>query len=129
MRCPGPPVSPPSPGEKLARIRAYLHANIHNPAIQPRHVAAATQVSVRHLHRLFAQMGMPMGAWVRGERLRRCAADMRDPARPGRTITDIAFAWGFNDSAHFSRCFRERYGMTPRRYRAALGNNPNIEEA
>ena len=36
---------------------------------------------------------------------RRCAA---------RTISEIAFGWGFNDAAHFSRAFRARFGCSPR---------------
>ena len=33
------------------------------------------------------------------------------------SITDIAYRWGFSDAAHFARMFRERFGMSPRRYR------------
>ena len=104
----------------LSPVCAYLEANLHDPMIQPRRVAAALQMSVRQLHRLFSQAGISMGAWVRRERLRRCAADMRDRSRGNSTLTEMAFAWGFNDSAHFSRCFKAHYGVTPRSYRAAF---------
>jgi AraC-like DNA-binding protein len=33
-------------------------------------------------------------------------------------VTDIAFSWGFNDAAHFSRAFRARFGCSPRALRA-----------
>ena len=33
-------------------------------------------------------------------------------------ITEIAFRWGFNDSAHFSKAFRAEFGQSPRAYRA-----------
>ena len=32
-------------------------------------------------------------------------------------ITDIAFDCGFNDLAHFSKCFHDRYGISPTEYR------------
>jgi AraC-like DNA-binding protein len=35
-----------------------------------------------------------------------------------RTITEIAFGWGFSDAAHFSRIFRARFGCAPRELRA-----------
>jgi AraC-like DNA-binding protein len=32
-------------------------------------------------------------------------------------ISDIAFAWGFNDLAHFSRIFKQKFGASPREWR------------
>ena len=37
------------------------------------------------------------------------------------SITALAFDLGFNDSAYFSRCFRQRFGTTPSGYRLANG--------
>ena len=34
-----------------------------------------------------------------------------------RHISEIAFAWGFNDLSHFGRVFREHFGMSPREFR------------
>lgn len=34
------------------------------------------------------------------------------------SISTIALAHGFNDLSHFSRAFRDRFGMSPRGYRA-----------
>jgi AraC-like DNA-binding protein len=34
-----------------------------------------------------------------------------------RHITEIAFGWGFNELTHFSRAFKERYGVSPRDWR------------
>ncbi|WP_017522391.1 helix-turn-helix domain-containing protein [Pusillimonas noertemannii] len=36
---------------------------------------------------------------------------------PSRRVSEIAYAWGFNSIAHFSRVFRARYGMSPFEYR------------
>jgi len=44
--------------------------------------------------------------------------DLASAAQRKRSITEIAFSWGFNSSPHFSRLFKERYGISPRRYRA-----------
>jgi len=34
-----------------------------------------------------------------------------------RHVSEIAFAWGFNDLSHFGRVFREHFGMSPRDFR------------
>ena len=34
-----------------------------------------------------------------------------------RSITDIAFDLGFNDSAYFTRCFRQQFGAPPSAWR------------
>ncbi|WP_230461412.1 helix-turn-helix domain-containing protein [Sphingobium sp. CAP-1] len=54
-------------------------------------------------------------------RLERASAMLA--AGDGRTITDIAFAVGFNDSAFFTRCFRRRYGASPSQWRQ--GSHPS----
>jgi len=32
---------------------------------------------------------------------------------PISNVSEICFRWGFNEAAHFSRVFREQYGMSP----------------
>ena len=36
---------------------------------------------------------------------------------PRMSITEIAFRWGFNDMAHFSRAFHKQHGETASAYR------------
>jgi AraC-like DNA-binding protein len=36
------------------------------------------------------------------------------------TISEIAFRWGFSNSAHFSHSYRTRFGETPTQARATL---------
>lgn len=48
-------------------------------------------------------------------RLAHAARLLRD--QPGRAITEIAFAVGFNNCQHFATRFRKQYGVAPRVYR------------
>ena len=50
-------------------------------------------------------------------RLERAAEQLR--ATPDASVTDIAFANGFNSSQYFATCFRRRFKMTPSQYVAA----------
>ncbi len=102
----------------LRRAKSYISRHLDNPCLSPKSVAKAEGVSVRHLHRLFSATGVSLGDWIRASRLERCAADLRSLARAGDTLTEIAFRWGFSDSAGFSRAFRAAFQQTPRDYRA-----------
>jgi AraC-like DNA-binding protein len=101
----------------LARINAYLRDNLADPDLDPAGIARAHGISARHLHRLFHETGDTVGAAIRRGRLDRCRADLEDPRQRARSITEIALRWGFNDSAHFSRAFRARFGLSPREAR------------
>ena len=71
--------------------------------------------------RAFAETPWSVCGWIRHRRLEQCRQDLADPAQERLSITHIAFRWGFNDVAHFSRSFRETYQQSPRdlRRRAA----------
>jgi AraC family transcriptional regulator, positive regulator of tynA and feaB len=100
-------------------VHRYILAHLDRGDLSPRDIAAANGISVRQLHRLFSGTGTTVSEWVRRLRLARCAADLRRPADAAAAgITAIAFRWGFNDSAHFSKAFRAEFGQSPRAYRA-----------
>ncbi len=99
-------------------VHRYILANLDRGDLAPRDIAAANGISVRQLHRLFSGTGTTVSEWVRRLRLARCAADLRRADSASEGITAIAFRWGFNDSAHFSKAFRAEFGQSPRSYRA-----------
>ena len=102
----------------IVQVLDYINENLDRLPLTPRSIAAAHGISVRHLHRLFVGTGTTVSLLVRKNRLARCAADFRDPALRAAGITLVAFRWGFNDSAHFSKAFRAEFGECPRLYRA-----------
>ncbi len=108
-----------SHGAELAlRIDRYIETHLAEPALGPRDIASAACISVRHLHRLFSLGGRTVGDWIRKQRLEQCRSALADPRFRERTITEIAFFWGFNDSAHFSRSFKRQFGVCPRTFRS-----------
>ena len=110
----------------IRRVKTYLAMHLSEPHLSPSRVADLEGISVRHLHRLFAATGESFSNWVRKNRLARCAADLRDAALAGTSVTRIAFRWGFNDSAHFSRVFLAEYGRTPSEYRSGHLGVPSV---
>jgi AraC family transcriptional regulator, positive regulator of tynA and feaB len=102
----------------VGRIHQYILENLDGVDLSPRAIAAANGVSVRQLHRVFSATGTTVSQYVRRLRLARCAAELRIVSGSTEGITVIAFRWGFNDSAHFSKAFRAEFGQSPRAYRA-----------
>jgi len=109
----------------LARAQDFILANLDDPHLSPRTVAAACQFSARYLHRLFEDADVTVGDWIRTRRLHAIRADLENPACAGNTITQIALRRGFCGSSHLSNCFKQEFGMSPRDYRReALRDKP-----
>lgn len=104
----------------LQQILGYVNAHLAEPTLSPLEVASSAGISLRHLHRVFSATGNTMGDYVRVRRLEECRKDMLDFRHRAKTITEIAFGWGFSDAAHFSHAFRKQFGVSPRAFR----NNP-----
>ena len=96
----------------LARVKTCMHGRLADPTTNPQSVALAAGVSVRTLHRLFAEQGRTFSHALLAMRLDKARLAIADA--PTATLTDIALANGFADAAHFSRRFRERFGEPPK---------------
>jgi AraC family transcriptional activator of tynA and feaB len=105
-------------GEALRyRIESYIRDQIRDPDLSIDKIASALRCSKRYLHMAFAACDHSITDHIWTTRLDGCRGDLA--RRSGRTISEIAFAWGFSSSAHFSRAFRKRFGVTPSEFRRA----------
>ena len=102
----------------FARISNDIEARLNDVNLSPTRIADANGISIRYLYTLFSQQGETVSGWVRRRRLLRCRAEL-DGAGTEASITEIAYRWGFNDSAHFSRLFKASFGMSPTQYRSS----------
>ncbi|MCX7257134.1 MAG: helix-turn-helix domain-containing protein [Polaromonas sp.] len=101
------------------RIREFIGQNLRDPGLSLDRVAQVLNCSKRHLHNAFADEEETLAHYILHRRLQACMRDLKNPAQLARTITDIAFSWGFSNSAHFSRVFREHAGLSPSEFRQA----------
>lgn len=99
-------------GSLLLQVRRYIEDHLDDPCLTPASAAAAHGISVRTLQLAFAEAGTTASHWIRDRRLRVCYRQIAR-ARPAETITDIAFSWGFSDAGHFSRTFKQAFGVSP----------------
>jgi AraC family transcriptional activator of tynA and feaB len=94
-----------------AEIRRHVRNHLQDADLGPTTIARAFAVSVRALHALFEDGEESVAVIVRNERLQRCLEDLQRP--DAGSVTEIAFRWGFCETAHFSRVFKRRFAVTP----------------
>ena len=102
---------------RQAEVIRHIEDRLRDPRLSPASVAEGLRISPRYLRTVFAGTGEKVSAYIIRRRLEECARQIRNPAWAGHTLTEIAFAWGFNSAAHFTRTFHEQFGMAPREYR------------
>ncbi len=107
---------------RLLQVRRHIDQHLADPALTPASVAAAHQMSLRSLHLLFEPTGVSFARHVLRRRLQECHATLTSPAHAQRSVTDIAFAWGFNSLTTFYSGFQHEFGMAPGEVRRAAGS-------
>ncbi len=96
-------------------IKQYVRSQLHNPELDVPAIANAIGLSASYIHRLFAHEHLHLMHWVWVQRLENCHRELC--LDHSRLSSDIAYSWGFNSPAHFSRAFRKHFGISPREIR------------
>ncbi|PIO95521.1 AraC family transcriptional regulator [Pseudomonas syringae] len=103
---------------KQNRLKAYIERHLADRDLTVERIASVEQCSVRSLHRTFqVEQGCTVSEYIWQRRLSRCAEELRSNEHAHRSLTDIAYAWGYGSSSHFSRHFKSTFGMSPRLFR------------
>lgn len=104
--------------EYLRRIHAvqdYIEEHADTvPDLQE--LAETARFSKYHFHRIFrALTGETLGQYVNRIKMERAGSYLVHS--PHVSVTDIAYHYGFSDSAVFSRSFKSHYGVSPTAFR------------
>lgn len=111
---------PPSSAKRaMERIRTFALANLTDPNLSVSLIADRLKMSPRYVHSAFEDSQWTVKSWIKHRRLLECRKAIRSPSMVGRTLTEIAFSWGFSDFSHFSRCYKEKFGCSPKHDRGA----------
>ncbi len=101
----------------FVRVCEYIMQNLGDPTLSPDVIAHANFISTRQVHKIFHAERITVSQFIRDRRLEECRRQLADPADAHLTVGQIAAQWGIYDGAHFSRIFRNAYGISPREYR------------
>ncbi len=103
---------------KLLKVIEIMEGNLEEPLSRGA-LAADTGISTRQLERLFAKyLQRTPTRYYLELRLHRARGLLSQTAL---SVLDVALACGFVSASHFSKCYREHFGLTPRDERRAAG--------
>jgi len=99
---------------------SYIELHLADRELSAVAIAGPLGISRRRLDDLFiAALGEPVSAQIWERRFAHAASLLRDPLRAQQCLKHIARASGFEDTTHFVRAFKRRYGQTPGKWRIA----------
>lgn len=101
------------------RCKAVVAERQGDSALTPASLADELGVSLRTLQAAAAVRGTTPGAYIAEKRL--ALAQQCLLQHTHRSVTQIAFDCGFEDSGYFSRRFRQNFGLSPAQYRQRNG--------
>ena len=97
----------------LVSLHAAIDSRLSEHDLDGEKVAAAAGISIRYANSVLAEDDTSLMRLIQAKRLARCRMALEDEAQAHRTISEIAYAWGFSDMTHFGRKFRAAYGLLP----------------
>jgi AraC family transcriptional activator of tynA and feaB len=112
-----PDAAPITAGGRRIAIKRFVDTNLGDSDLTVQKVAEEFDLSDRYLRMLFESDGESLAAYIQRRRLEESARQLRDSHCDSRTISEIAFAWGFNSLGSFDRAFKAQFDTTPGQYR------------
>ncbi|MES9829283.1 MAG: helix-turn-helix domain-containing protein [Candidatus Thiodiazotropha sp.] len=102
----------------LMRVKRFITEHIGDHQLNAAAIASGTGLSVRYINNLFSDEETSVMRHVKQQRLEKCRRQIGSKQRRTMLISEIAMQCGFINMAHFSRAFKQRYGMSPRECRS-----------
>jgi AraC-like DNA-binding protein len=110
----------PSADALVWRTRELIGRQLDDTELSPTRLAGQVHVSLRRLQEVFKSHGTTPSDCIWDMRLEFARGLLASPQQAQESVSTIAYRAGFSELAHFSRRFRQRYGVSPRDYRATL---------
>lgn len=98
----------------IERLNIIIKERISDPTLNIESLSAEFGISRVHLHRKLKELCQQTpSSYLRNIRLEHAAYLMRTKKI---SVSEAAYAVGFNSPQYFTNCFKERYGMSPLAY-------------
>lgn len=106
--------------EFINKLVDVIHAQMDNDDIDMEHIAAALSLSRKQLRtRVMSLTGLTPVAYVLQVRLNYARRLISSDETP---LTTIARKCGFQNLSHFSKAFKQQFGVTPTQFRKSVGS-------
>lgn len=94
---------------------SFIRQRLSDPHLSASQIAAAVAISERQLTRVFAKEGVSVSRFIRKERLELARQILSHSDGGKRSLAQVAAQTGFVSYSHFSRAYKERFGVGPLR--------------
>lgn len=98
----------------MERVMQVINQHLEDNELNVEQLAIKAGISRTHLQRkIKEQTGLSAGEFIRNLRLEQAARLLQEQKL---NVSQVAYAVGFNNLAHFSTVFKKHFGMTPTEY-------------
>ncbi len=105
----------------LFQIKIAINQQLSDATLSASKIAESFRISLRYLSLLFKREDTTFGRYILTQRLTKAALALQSPLYSDMPISQIAWKFGFNDMAYFSRAFRAKFSCSPTEYRHQTG--------
>jgi len=99
------------------RLKSIIETYLFDARLKPTDFAEMAGMTTRYANMLLASDGTRLERYIFERRLERSRAVLDNPTLDFRSLSEIAYSHGFTNLSHFSKRFKEQYGVTPSEYR------------
>lgn len=111
--------------ELLVIATDFMRRNLQDDRLTIEQTADYCQTSIRTLQKVFQVADFSFSQYLNDLRLTTAAIRLY---QTNDSITAIAFQCGFNNSAYFSKRFKEKYHLSPNQYRKKVQTMPKAAD-
>ncbi|MDX1915109.1 MAG: helix-turn-helix domain-containing protein [Methylophilus sp.] len=102
----------------LRLVKDFIERHLADSSLDTAMIATGTHLSPRYINDLFSDENTSLMRYVWMRRIERCHRDII--SMPSHHVSAIAFKWGFNNMSHFSRAFKQKFGVPPSALRPSI---------
>ena len=92
---------------------SFIQSHLSNPKLNPEMIASSCRVSLSYLYTAFGESERSVSETIRELRLQRCREALIAPTLRDKSISQIAYKWGFLSGSSFSHSYKSRFGTSP----------------
>jgi len=97
----------------FSAAKAFIAQRFRDPRLSAAQISAAVGISERQLSRIFAGEGVSVARFILNERLEAARRSFMAPTAARQSLGQLAASLGFSTQAHFSRAYKDHFGITP----------------
>lgn len=98
---------------QLTKVKEFCRANLENKIILDQLADLCDLSRYQFLRKFEKRVGITPHNWLTQFRLEQACSELRKGKKP---VVDIATEVGFYDQSHFSKAFKQAYGVAPSKY-------------